>query len=918
MTAETLRRLSLLKAIVVFLCGAAAVIGWAIHFPELGSWGRHLVPMRINSAVSLVFAAVSLALLNTEGRGPRQTIGRICALATALIGFLTLFEYAAGMDLRIDDIFFHVRSVEPGNPFPCRMSPVVAACHAMIGLSLLLLDAKRINGAIFSETLAISVQLFSGLGLVGYFYSASALYRVAAYSSIALSSGVALLLLGWGILLARPDRGLVAVLTRNTTGSLVARRMFIAAIVVPLLFGWLRLRGEQKGLYQLEFGTAILVVALIAIFTALIWWTALTLDRSDQKRRMAAQALVESEQRFRVLFEQSPIGKFLIDPETQRIVDCNQGAAEALGYTREELCRLRVSEIDAQLPAQEITRLIRETIEQGKSFSFETRHRTKSGEIRDTMITAARVQVNGRPFNYAAALDITDRKKAERALRESESRLRLFVEHAPAAVAMFDPQMRYLAVSRRWAENHKYSGDLIGKCHYEVFPETRRWSEVHRRGLAGEVLKSEEDPFPRADGSMQWVRWEVRPWFGEDGKIGGILIALEDITARVMAKEALRKSEEQLRLAALASGFGTFDQTFDPPHAEWSPQLKTMFGLPPDAPVTLEDSLKRIHPDDQAKFAAKRAMAENPNGSGEIEDEHRIIRADGEVRWFLVRGRVEFCGGHPARAYGAVLDITERKRAEEELLRAQEQLKGHAENLERTVAERTAKLNEMLQELEAFSYSIAHDMRAPLRAMQGFATILEDEQGNALGDSARSYLKRIQASAHRLDELIQDVLNYSRIVRSDLKLSPLDPQPLLDEIVATYPNLQSPKAEIRLITPFPKVLANTAALTQVFSNLLGNAVKFVEPGVKPVVVVRAETRGDFVRLWFEDNGIGMEKGVEKRIFQMFQRLNRPGLYEGTGIGLAIVRKAVERMDGKVGVESEPGRGSRFWVELHKA
>jgi signal transduction histidine kinase len=252
----------------------------------------------------------------------------------------------------------------------------------------------------------------------------------------------------------------------------------------------------------------------------------------------------------------------------------------------------------------------------------------------------------------------------------------------------------------------------------------------------------------------------------------------------------------------------------------------------------------------------------------------------------------------------------------------QEQLRQHAAQLELTVSERTAKLRETVHELEAFSYSIAHDMRAPLRAMQGFANMLQEEYAQELEGEGCEYLRRISASAHRLDRLIQDVLDYSKIVRAELPVEQVETENFLRDIIQSYPNLQPPEAEITLATPLPSVRANPAALTQVVSNLLGNAVKFVQPGVKPRVRIWAERArsGDeqrYVRLWFEDNGIGIRKEAQERIFSMFQRLNPPGQYEGTGIGLTIVRKAVERMGGKVGVESEANQGSRFWIELQE-
>jgi signal transduction histidine kinase len=253
-----------------------------------------------------------------------------------------------------------------------------------------------------------------------------------------------------------------------------------------------------------------------------------------------------------------------------------------------------------------------------------------------------------------------------------------------------------------------------------------------------------------------------------------------------------------------------------------------------------------------------------------------------------------------------------QKRAEEALGEAHEKLSRHTVKLEEIVRQRTAKLEETIGELEAFSYSIVHDLRSPLRSMQSFAQLLSDECGPLSATSTR-YVERITNAARRMDRLIQDVLSYSQIVRSEFPLERIELATLLREILESYPPFQPPNAEVDLDGIFPVVWANEAALTQCISNLLGNAVKFVSPGLTPQVRVWSEEHANQVRLFFKDNGIGIEKGAHDKIFQMFQRLSKA--YEGTGIGLAIVQKTIQRMGGTVGLQSEPGEGSTFWIEL---
>jgi signal transduction histidine kinase len=207
-------------------------------------------------------------------------------------------------------------------------------------------------------------------------------------------------------------------------------------------------------------------------------------------------------------------------------------------------------------------------------------------------------------------------------------------------------------------------------------------------------------------------------------------------------------------------------------------------------------------------------------------------------------------------------------------------------------------------------------MRAPLRAMQGFAGMVLSDSGNQLTDAGADCLRRIINAANRMDALIGDSLQYAKVVREKPPLAGADSVTVLRGVLESYPTFQSPHAEIRIVEPLPPVIANEAGLAQCFSNLLANAIKFVRPGRVARVRIWAETRGDRVRFWFEDKGIGIPREYQERIFEMFQQLDKS--YEGTGIGLALVRKTAERMGGKVGVESRPGKGSRFWLEFKKA
>lgn len=245
------------------------------------------------------------------------------------------------------------------------------------------------------------------------------------------------------------------------------------------------------------------------------------------------------------------------------------------------------------------------------------------------------------------------------------------------------------------------------------------------------------------------------------------------------------------------------------------------------------------------------------------------------------------------------------------------QIQRHAAELEQRVADRTKELAEANAALETFSYSVSHDLRAPLRTMQGFTEALLEDHAPQLDPVGQDYARRVAEAARRLDRLIQDLLSYSRLSQGKVHLEPLDLHAVVREVLLDFAmELEQQKIEVTVEQPSLTVLGHQGTLIQVLGNLVNNAAKFVDPERKPQIRIKAEGFYDrMVRVWVEDNGIGIAPEHQERIFQIFERLSNR--YPGTGTGLAIVRKGAERMGGRVGVVSQPGAGSRFWVELPK-
>ncbi len=537
---------------------------------------------------------------------------------------------------------------------------------------------------------------------------------------------------------------------------------------------------------------------------------------------------------------------------------------------------------------------------------------------------------------FGTASDVTARKEAEAALRQSEERFRAAVGAVSDIIWTNSAEGKMEGEQATWGaftgqRQEDYQGHGWSKAVHpdDAQPTLDAWNLAVAEKRAFEL----EHRVRRSDGEWRLCAIRAVPVMDPGGEIREWVGVHSDVTERRRSETNLRASEKRMRLATEATAVGIWEWNVLTDALHWDAQMFRLYGVAPtaDGIVPYSDWSGAVMPEELAEN--ERILQDTLRAGGQSRREFRIRRRDdGEVRNIEAvetvrrneRGGIEW-------VVGTNLDVTERKQAEQAIRTMNAQL-------ETRVAERTAKLEEMVGELEHFSYTITHDMRAPLRGIQGFGELMEEALADGRKEDVQEFLRRIRTAAARMDLLIRDALNYSRTVRQELPLTPVDVGALLRGMLDSYPEFQWARARIEIEGEIPLVMGNEAGLTQCFSNLLGNAVKFVKPGQKPEIRIRAERRESAetrpraaaaspldpaplarrrgaaagVRIWVEDKGIGIPGRFLPRVFDMFSRGHNT--HEGTGIGLALVRKAVERMGGKAGVESDE-RGSRFWIEL---
>ena len=507
-----------------------------------------------------------------------------------------------------------------------------------------------------------------------------------------------------------------------------------------------------------------------------------------------------------------------------------------------------------------------------------------------------------------------DLLQTQQALEQSQNQLKLALETARLGSWRFHLASGEIECSPQCLANSGLSPkDRLthARLFESIHPDDRSFvQEAIQKSLDEDTAFESEYRIFWPDGSLHWIIATGRVIHGNDGRPEQMIGVTLNNTDRKRAEETLRESENRFRTLAEAIPQLSWTCLPDGSNDYLSQQWIDYTG------ISLEKQLgfgwmSVLHPDDRDKTSQAWNTAVQEGGG--YDTEFRIKGANGLYRWFKTRGiPVRDAENKIVRWFGTCTEI-------EDIVQARQILNRDKEQLEELVKFRTASLNDTTDQLNSFCYSIAHDLRAPLRTQQGYARIILEDYGDVMGENGKQFAWRIVNAAEKLEKLVQDLLSHVSISRGDLPLAQVEISTIVAQVRADLSDeIQKSGAHLELGSLDGAVVGHEPSLNLIVANLVSNALKYTKPEQSPRVKIRSEVFDKTVRLWVEDHGIGIKPEYHDKIFGVFQRLHAADVYPGTGIGLALVRTGTERMGGKAGLISRDGEGSRFWIELPRS
>lgn len=1003
-----INRVFRLSGFIAAMIGSYWLIAWldgrAGQLSVQGSATGTII-MKTNMALCQLLAGLTIVIIGLKSQNLlSRFVAAILSGLVFLISVLTLGEHFFHFDLGIDQLLAKELPGAAGTASPNRMGMIGSFSLTLLGAGLILILVNRRKIASWLGIISCLIILVPS---VGYLLDIHSFFIKPLSTGIAWPTVVSLTILGFGLILSNND-GIITMFFSDEPGGLLLRKLLPSILLVPLVIGFLVIRGNHLNLFDIQIGIGGLIIAVILLLLMQAFMTAVTINRANAAGRIAEKELEESEKKYRELVKNAPTGICEVDFRTRKFTSVNDSMCILTGYSRDELLSMSPSEIfdddgkkafqmrvdkwlSGQRPEENIEYSVK--AKDGHIIYAELNVRFKSDEdgnplgatvvahditerkkleneikilakfpsespnpvlrlsseavilytnepgqqVLKTWNTVVGGKVpeeiqkmvkeifpNGTPgtfemdccdktfFFYAApvineryinlyGIDVTERKKSEQALQESEEKYRTIVELSMEGIIIATPDGIFKYVNKRFADMLGYAPEeIIGRSGTEFFYEQEQVVDVKRtRSLLqrGDVMQK-DFKFRRKNGSLLYTLYNATPLFDSDGIHIGNLAMHSDITERKNAEEALKKSEERLKQALESGNIGILERDLRTNSVFLDERAAQMFGLDPG---TVGNALKfedLVYEEDI--LLIEKSLRDSLDNDLPFETIFRVKSKTGTLRYINSKGHiVKDNEGNALKLSGVCSDITDLKEGSEKLI---------------------LKINEELlrsnKELENFAYVASHDLQEPLRMVSSFTQLLELKYKDKLDNEALEYIHFAVDGSKRMYDLLNGLLAYSRIHTRGKEFERIDLNKVMENAIQSLTLKIRERNAIIKSDVLPVVKGDNPQLIQLFQNIITNGIKF-NNNKTPHINISVKSENDYYLISFKDNGIGIEPQYFDRIFRMFQRLLPKDQYEGTGIGLAICKRIVERHGGNMWVESQIGKGSTFYVTISK-
>jgi PAS domain S-box-containing protein len=913
-------------ALVTTLIGLISLAGWVFHIPALTRVLPGAVVMKVNTAFALILCGAALLILADHAAVNAERIARGCALAAVAIGLASLAEYVFGWQLGIDELLIKDPDLTY-NVFPGRMSPLSAAAFILIGSAL---AAMRRESWLKAAQLAAGLVILIGaVSIVGYLWNAAEIVTDAWLSPVAINTSIGFVLLGAGVLLSpgRSRLGLDAELTALATVEIKILSAFLLAMSLLLFGGTYTYRTSVELAESVEWvaRTQEVRATLANLYGSL---AGAELAQRDYLLTTQPARLDEYQRLVNVVqYRLAELGRLTSDNPTQQrdwaalksvVKSCLDDMAGALAaYQSYGLPAARAALGRLSSGAEDV-RVITERMDAAEVPLLAERH-TAAADVRRTtlislLVTLALASAIFIVLFREVRREMLARRGAEHALHGSEQYNRSIVDSSPDGLAILTPDARLSQMTPQGLRLMEIE-DFRSIANADWFAFWSGEDQAAARRAVAAALGGSPGRFqgqcPTQAGTPKWWDVIVMPIQSGDGKIERLLSVSRDITEvkRVeadltAANRFLDSLIENLPLMIFVK------DAADLHYVRLNRAGEDLMGITREEMIGKTD--RDFFPPEEADFYMSRDREALASGRLVEMQEHSIhTRLLGVRTLHTMKLPIQGPEGKPAFVLGISVDISSRKLAESAV-----------RELNAALLAKAAQLEATNMELESFTYSVSHDLRAPLRAIDGFALMLEEDYKERLDAEALRYLSVIHQNSRRMGALIDDLLAFSRLGRQTVVHGMVNVDSLVREVVEEVLHTESlgergetaaaPHIEVE---PLPPARGDRGLLRQVWANLIANAVKYSSKAARPFIQVSGRQVGAENHYSVRDNGVGFNMDYAGQLFRVFQRLHRADEFSGTGVGLAIVHRVITRHGGRVWAEGKVDQGAVFSFAL---